>query len=203
MRTYGVSPGLLVVVVVVLLMEGVNARPTAASGAGRSKRNGQICSSRDILEMANRVCDLYRRSAGFNVPLPTVWPLLHQDSQDKMTRGGYGYDTEARVSKGATFHTAIHNPGRGGRGDVRGSVHTNTFLPVVADSRTRLLPLGPQVSNHDLRDGVENERKFMVRTNLLIKRNPSEPSTHRTLEELRVVCCTRGCTVNDFLGACS
>ncbi|KAK4298827.1 hypothetical protein Pmani_028845 [Petrolisthes manimaculis] len=199
MRTYGISLGLLVVVVVVVLLtEGINARPTAAAqGAGRSKRNGQICSSRDILEMANRVCDLYRRSAGVYVPLPTVWPLLHQDSQDKMTRGGYGYDGEVRVSKGAT---TFHTPGLGGRGDVRGSVHTNTFRPVVANSRTPLLV--PQVSNHHLRDGVENEREFMLRTNL-IKRNPRETNTQRTLEELRVVCCTRGCTVNDFLGACS
>lgn len=62
---------LVVVVVVLLLAEGASARPPAGEGESaegegiRNKRNSVICSSRDILEMANRVCDLARRSAGY------------------------------------------------------------------------------------------------------------------------------------------
>lgn len=63
---------LLVVVVVLLVAEGASARPPAGEGESaegregiRNKRNSVICSSRDILEMANRVCDLARRSAGY------------------------------------------------------------------------------------------------------------------------------------------
>lgn len=59
---------LVLVLVGLLLTEGAGARPQAgekrAEGGGRNKRNNVICSSRDILEMANRVCDLTRRSAG-------------------------------------------------------------------------------------------------------------------------------------------
>nr|XP_045615192.1 uncharacterized protein LOC123768625 [Procambarus clarkii]XP_045615193.1 uncharacterized protein LOC123768625 [Procambarus clarkii] len=126
----------------------------------RTRRTGRICSTRDILQAANAVCNLTRRS----------------------TRGPAPAASETSTSGGLSER-------RGAQEHLEHLSSLNSFKNDVSNRK---------VYSRKVRTANSYPR-FSVSS--LVKRNVN--SEILTLRDLRVMCCVRECSIQDFMGACT